>query len=114
MPVCWKRLTVEEHNKVMVIIREACRVETPNEKVWTKENDLCLAKFVNLDYVFKFRGCFLTITIDPSVIVRAEEESSNSTEAKIDSTQIDVFCAWKPSHLATKCVNHSCNKKVQK
>ena len=71
-------------------------------------------KFFNLDDVFKIPCYFLTATIDPSFIFRAEEESSNSTEANIDSTQMDVFCTWKPSHLSTKYVNHSCNKKVQK
>ena len=65
MSVCWKILTVEERNKVMGIIREACRVVPPNEKVWTKENVLCLATFVNVDDVFKIRGCFLTAIIDP-------------------------------------------------
>ena len=114
MSVCWKIITVEERNKVMGIIREACRVAPPNEKVWTKENVLCLVKFFNLDDVFKIICYFLTATIDPSFIFRAEEESSNSTEANIDSTQMDVFCTWKPSHLSTKYVNHSCNKKVQK
>ena len=46
---------VKERNKVMGIIREACRVAPPNEKVCTKENVLYLATFSNLDDVFKFR-----------------------------------------------------------
>ena len=84
MPVCFKRLTVEERNKAMRIIRDTCRVAPPNENVWTKENVLCLAKFVNLDDVFKFRGCFMNANIDTSIIIRAEEDSSNSTEGRRD------------------------------
>ena len=86
-----------------------------DEKVWTKQNVLRLAKFVKLDDVFKLRGCFLTANIDPSVIVRVEEESTSTTEEQTRNTApIDDFCSWKPKHLLTKYKGDTEDKKVQK
>jgi hypothetical protein len=111
MPACWKRLTVEQRNKVMGTIREVYKSTHVNKRVWTKQNVFNLVKFVKLDDVFKLRGCFLTANIDPSVIIRVEEELS---EEQIDSTPVDNFCSWKPSHLLTKYKKHSADKNVQK
>ena len=115
MPACWKRLTIELRQSVMVTIREIYRSAPADEKVWTKQNVLRLAKFVKLDDVFKLRGCFLTANIDPSVIVRVEEESTSTTEEQTRNTApIDDFCSWKPKHLLTKYKGDTEDKKVQK
>ena len=68
-------------------------------------------KFVNLNDVLKFRVFYAII--DLSVIIRVGEEQSNSTEEQIDSTSIDNFYSWKPSHLLTKSENDSNSKKDQ-
>ena len=79
MPVCWKKLDVDQRQAVMEIIRDVYNYTPSNQNILRKQNILSLARFVRLEDIFKLHACYLTSKVDPSVIVRlVEEESSNS------------------------------------
>ena len=86
----------------MGTIREACRVVGAHKKYRPNKTH---------DFL-KLRG-FFNATIDLSLIIHVGEKQSNSVEEQIDSTSIDNFYSWKPSHLLTKSDDDSNSKKDQ-
>ena len=113
MPAYWKRLDVEQRQSVMRIIRTAYSSTPSNQSVWTKQNILSLTKFVTLQDVFKLRTCYLTAKVDPSVIVRLEDEQPSSSQHD-SASPIDEFCSWKPSYLVTKYQENKTDVSIQK
>ena len=76
MPACWKKLNVDQLQAIMGIISDAYNSIFSNQNVWRKKNILSLARFVNLEYVFKLRTCYLTAKLDLSIIVRLKNRIS--------------------------------------
>ena len=57
---------------------------------------------------------FITKTIDPSVVIRVEEESLNIVKDCIKQTPINGLFSQKLTHHLKKCERDSSNKKFQK
>ena len=113
MPACRKKLDVDQRQAVMGIIRDAYNSTPINKKVWRKQKILSLAIFVRLEDVFKLRACYLTAKVDPSVIVRLEEEESSKGKNESISP-IEQLCSWKPSDLLAKYQENKTDIPIQK
>ena len=77
IPECWKRLTVEKWHQVLCNIDEIYKNLPSNEIVRTKQNVICVAKFVHLQEVFKLCSCYFYVKKDTFIIENMEEEQSH-------------------------------------
>ena len=113
MPACWNKLDIDQRQPVMVIICDAYNSTPSNQNVWRKQNIFSLVIFVILEDVLKLCECYLTAKLNPSFIVRLEEDESSNSQND-SASPIDQFCSCKPSDLIGKYQENKTDISIQK
>jgi hypothetical protein len=97
MPAFWKQMSCENrHAAVAIIDGRVAKAKTNEENScpWRIENVLKVLKYVALDDMLQFRGCYHTSKIDPSVFVKPEPDKTVAIEIVSQET-LNAF-RWNP------------------
>jgi hypothetical protein len=97
MPVFWKQMSCENrHAAVAIIDGHVAKAKTNEENScpWRIENVLKVLKYVALDDMLQFQGCYHTSKIDPSVFVEPEPDKTVVIEI-VSRETLNAF-RWNP------------------